>query len=120
MKDKDSKILETIYENRKVFYSWMDKKGKIYSIKPTKTHGDFALLFAKNPHEKENYLNNMFKDGWLRLTFYGDDVYAHNTINKPNSTQMNELVNRSIEHNIRRIIWDNEDIDKVLWANENY
>jgi hypothetical protein len=91
----------------------MDQNGKIHKF--SNTHGDFAKAFAKNPFERENYMENMFQKNWLRLNYYGNSVYAHNSIKCPNEKQMRELKSLAIENNVEKIVWDSEENEKVLW-----
>ena len=57
----------------------------------------------------------LFNKGWQRITFYSKDLYANNNIKPPNQKQKKELIDLAITNNFERIIYDNENIDKVIW-----
>jgi hypothetical protein len=112
------RIVRVLRESRSDMYSWMNVDGKIFSISShsKKDHGDLAKYLMA---DKNINTDQMFQMGYLRITYYGDDLYAHNNINKPNLRQLKELKDIAIENHMKKIVWDNEDEDRVLWYNEN-
>jgi len=119
--------LELIYEkmlneDRSMFYSWMDDLGNIHKVSQDETHTEFAdFLLRKEPvNIRSRLIDRLFVKHWLRITHYGDSVYAHNNFYPPNSKQLSELKNLAIEHNMKNIIWDNEDVDKIMWDNQDW
>ena len=60
----------------------------------------------------------MFKAGWQRMTYFGNDIYIHNFLLPPNKKQLKSVIDFAIENNFQRIIRDNEDDERVLWRSD--
>lgn len=94
-------------------YGWLSPTGVFNSIKGMGNHGDYAKF-----HTGLNWpdsINKMFKERWQRITFSGQDVYVHNSIHPPTDFQIKKLKDLAIENEYNRIIYDNEDTNKVIW-----
>lgn len=109
-------------ENRKDMYSWLSPQGEILHVKSSGGHGEDARLILKQKGicDVSDYLTKLFEMGWFRITYYGDSLYMHNTIARPNIKQLNTMKNIAIENFMQNIKLDNEDVDRVLWTNEDY
>lgn len=115
-------------QNKHMFYSWLSPNGDVYPIPSNQSHGDWADNFLKSKgldtnkiKKYESILDIMFKKGWCRITKYGDTVYCHKTGIPPTERSLKNIIDACVENNIQFIKLDNEtDIDKILWANEQY
>lgn len=108
-------------EDRKDMYSWLSPEGQIQHVKGS-GHGDDARLILKRygVYDVSDYLTKLFEMGWFRITYYGDSLYMHNNKVVPNRKQLNVMKDVAIENDMSNIKLDNEDIDRVLWTNEDY
>lgn len=107
------RFLKTIHEARSDAHAWLDPQGNLHPLTGSKNHGEVADEITKEKYPKSMHM--MFKNGWQRLTFFGKDLYAHNFLQPPNQKQKKELIDFSLENDFERIIYDNENQDKVLW-----
>jgi hypothetical protein len=107
-------------EDRKDMYSWLSPNGKIHHVKGS-GHGDDARIILKSLgiYDVSDYLTKLFELGYFRITYYGDSLYMHNTKVFPSKKQLNVMKNVAIENNMDNIKLDNEDIDRVLWSNQD-
>lgn len=94
-------------------YGWLSPTGMFNSLKGMGNHGDYAKFHTGL--QWPDSINKMFHEKWQRITFYGQDVYMHNPINAPTSFQIKKLKDLAIENEYNRIIYDNEDADKIIW-----
>lgn len=98
------------------FYGWLDPNGEFHDLISNLSHGTWATKVTGLPYPQG--MHKLWQDGWQRMTQYGDEVSAHNPAKAPNPKQLRELKNRAIENNIRRILYDNEGTDRVIWHAE--
>lgn len=110
-------IRKILVESRKDMYSWMNSKGKTFSIIDyrKKDHGDLAKYLLADA--SANY-SDMFSLGYLRITHFNNLLYAHNPLNKPNPQQLKSLKDIAIENRMLQVLWDSEEDDVVLWHND--
>jgi len=60
----------------------------------------------------------VFKKGWQRIVSIGENLYANNSMVRPNARQISELKDLVIENNKNELLWDNDSEDRVIWRNE--
>jgi hypothetical protein len=102
-----------ISEGRDDLYSWMSPRAEVFPVPAGMGHSSWAKQFLKK------LISEMWEDGWLRIAFYGVDLYAHNEIVAPNEKQKFELINLAIENGMKRVINDNAEDNEIMWTSED-
>lgn len=121
-------ILDESYTNNDNFHSWLAPNGDIYPVTSAKSHGDWADDYLRSKgfdtskiKKYDSIIDTMFKNGWCRVTKYGDTIYIHKTGTPPTKYSLRNIIDNCIQNNMQFIKLDNEtDMDRVLWANDDY
>ena len=98
----------SFFEGREVGHSWLAPNGQFTPLNG-KSHGDFAQRAGKT-------IDQMWAEGWLRVIFANNMLYAHNEVSFPNSKQKAALKNAAIENHFSHVIYDSGDDEKVIWS----
>lgn len=101
--------------------SWLDPNGIFYPISRYEgskfyvSHGHYASQKLKtNIHE-------LFDNGWMRVIYIGDILYASNDSNVPlNNIQRKNLIDFAIfSRKFKEIFYEGGDgEDKIVWSRE--
>jgi len=95
-------------EGREVGHSWLDRRGNFVPLNG-KSHGDYAQNIGKT-------IDQMWAEGWMRVIFANNMLYAHNEKIAPNSKQIAALKNAAIENNFTHVVYDSGNDEKVIWS----
>ena len=102
------------FSHRENRYSWMDALGKFYPLVGSYDHGGWARAIQNSTMEE------MFNKRWLRITFYGDSLYAENDGKvSVNSIQKQNLIDCAFFNNMRKLVHDTGTNEIVLWDRWN-
>ena len=93
---------------REVGHSWLDRRGNFVPLNG-KSHGDYAQNIGKT-------IDQMWAEGWMRVIFANNMLYAHNEKIAPNSKQIAALKNAAIENNFTHVVYDSGNDEKVIWS----
>jgi hypothetical protein len=83
--------------------SWLNSDGTFHPIREYGSHSEWA-----SHHNKK--LEELFRSGWMRVTFIGDTIYISNDLSVvPNYKQKKSIIDLSIESNERfkKAIYEN-------------
>ena len=91
--------------------SWLDPGGKFHPTAPYKSHADWAQANQTN-------LQSLFQQGWIRVTFVGNELWVSNYGGKPvNQLQKSSLIDFAMTSGrFRSVSFDNGADDFVLWS----
>lgn len=103
-------FLEWISESVDVAQSWMCPKGKFHSTQGN-THSAWAYGMGKSPED-------LFRAGWMRLTYVGNTLYLNNDFFAPNMKQKKEVIEFVLENKPRfeKIVFDNGIGERELFS----
>lgn len=88
--------------------SWLDSKGEFHPIKLYGSHMGFAL-------EKRMTDNRLYRNGYLRVTYYGDEVWCDNPVQPPTELQKNRLEEACLLLGFSKLVYDNHNAERILW-----
>jgi hypothetical protein len=110
-KTKKKKRVEecSFFEGREIGHSWLDPNGNFNHLSGGKSHGDFARMTGKT-------IDKMWSEGWLRVVYINNMLYAHNESMVPNPRQIAALKDAAIENNFTHVIYDSGDSERVIWS----
>lgn len=95
--------------------SWLSCRGEFFPLMG-KSHTDDASRHSGLSNSIDAK-DDLFRKGWMRVTFLNDIIYINNPKVIPNREQNQELIDLAIiRGNINKIIHDNDNYEKVLWT----
>lgn len=113
-----------LLENRQYMYSWMAPNGNIYPNESDEIHADTAkelmVRFNIRREPSVHIYDNMFKAGWMRISYVGDTLYCNNTKMVPNDSQKRNLKRIAEQNRIREIVFDNDTNERTLWRSDDF
>lgn len=101
--------------------SWLDPSGNFFVVPKETSIGGTFLTHEKWAKQNGYTLNKLYKSGWMRVSKYGDTIWANN-IKKvvPNNRQLNSLKDLAISINkVNNIAFDNGEKESILWSKDN-
>lgn len=101
--------------------SWLDPSGNFFIVPKETSIGGTFLTHEKWAKQNGYTLNKLYKSGWMRVSKYGDTIWANN-IKKvvPNNRQLNSLKDLAISINkVNNIAFDNGEKESILWTKDN-
>ena len=74
-----------------------------------KSHGDIAQAMGKT-------IDQMWAEGWFRIIYANNKLYAHNEKMMPNERQKSALIDGAIENHFSHVVYDSGDDERVIWS----
>jgi len=100
-------------------HSWLDVSGEFHPVTAT-THSDDAVKYSDYTNSAEAK-DDLMKRGWQRVSHYNHILYVANPIVAPNRVQKSELVDLALTRDLRKVVYDNDVSEIVLWdASEKF
>lgn len=98
--------------------SWLSTRGEFFPL-VGRLHLDDATKHS-GMQNSIDARNDLFRKGWMRVTFLNASIYVNNPKVGPNSEQKRELIDLAIlRGHINNIMYDNDDVEKMLWTKDN-
>ena len=93
-------------------YAWLTPDGRFLPVL-SGTHAEFAY---KNIRPSNKAIDEAWTLGYMRITFQGAVLMAHNEKMPPNDKQKKALINLAIECGDAAVEYDYGDDYKTLWS----
>lgn len=93
--------------------SWLDTNGEFYPVYGM-NHDSWAI-------KQETNIQTLFEEGWMRIIYIGDTLYACNDAKMPlNQRQKQNLADFAMFSNrFTEIVYDDGERDKIIWTHLN-
>jgi hypothetical protein len=99
-------------------YSWLGPDGQVVPVGPKHKHVDWA--YKNFPGDSEfSPLQNAWKAGWYRITYYGKSLYAHNDFVLPTDAQRGSLIDLAITMRMDEVVLDHRGNESIIWSESN-
>ena len=103
---------DKIYRN---LHGWQTPDGQFLSMPLGWNHGDYA----SNKLDTDNF-HDLFLEGYMRITYIGNDLMVNNPFKLPCRKQVKELIDAAIENELETIIYDNDKDEQLLWKKNTF
>jgi hypothetical protein len=106
-------------EHRLDLHSWLDPQGNFYPVQTSHYASAINIIQHLKIPLDGNAVHSLMKLGWMRITYENTLLYANNGFKPLNSNQKKQLVDLAIENNIQKVVFDNDENERVIWSNED-
>jgi hypothetical protein len=97
-------------EGREQAHSWLSPSGEFHPLGGSDTHYTWSQRkFRKSPGE-------MFKEGWARVQYYGESLYANNDFLALSNRQRSALIDLAIVIGATWLIYEKGDRQQTIWG----
>lgn len=94
--------------------SWLAPDGTFHSLDAT-SHMDWV----SKAFPGSTSLHDAWSKGWLRITYIGRSLYAHNDLVMPTQSQKKVLEDLAISNKMEEVVLDHDGREAVIWSSKN-